>query len=27
MIAIITTFISPFLVKASDRIIPKLTRK
>ena len=27
MIAIITTFISPFLVKASDRIIPRLTRK
>jgi len=27
MIAIITTFISPFLVKASDRIIPKLTKK
>ena len=27
MIAIITTFISPFLVKASDRIIPKLIRK
>ena len=27
MIAIITAFISPFLVKASDRIIPKLTRK
>ena len=27
MIAIITTFISPFLVKASDKIIPKLTKK
>jgi len=27
MIAIITAFISPFLVKASDRIIPKLTKK
>ena len=27
MIAIITAFISPFLVKASDRIVPKLTKK
>jgi len=27
MIAIITAFISPFLVKASDKIIPKLTKK
>ena len=27
MIAIITTFISPLLVKASDKIIPKLTKK
>ena len=27
MIAIITTFISPFLTKASDKIIPKLTKK
>ena len=27
MIAIITSFISPFLVKASDKIIPKLTKK
>ena len=27
MIAIITTVISPFLVKASDKIIPKLTKK
>ena len=27
IIAIITAFISPFLVKASDRIVPKLTKK
>jgi CPA2 family monovalent cation:H+ antiporter-2 len=27
MIAIITAFISPFLGKASDKIIPKLTKK
>ena len=27
LIAIITAFISPFLVKASDKIIPKLTKK
>jgi CPA2 family monovalent cation:H+ antiporter-2 len=27
MITIITAFISPFLVKASDKIIPKLTKK
>ena len=27
MIAIITAFISPFLVKASDKIVPKLTKK
>ena len=27
MIAIITAFISPFLVKASDKIIPRLTKK